>query len=185
MAKAGPKTAILVIDVINDLDFPGGEKVLPWAERMADKLAPLLQRARRAKVPIVYVNDNFGHWGRDFHDVFVHCTRAGARGRHVAKKLRPRRQDLYVLKPKHSAFFGSALEPLLQNLDVRTLVLAGIATNICVLFTAHDAYMREYDIKVLSDCCAAESDFDHNAALDQLKRFCGSRICTSTELKWG
>jgi nicotinamidase-related amidase len=177
------KTAIVVIDVINDLEFPGGDKVLPWARKMAKSLTPVLRRARRAKVPVIYVNDNFGNWDADFGEVYKHCIRATARGRKVARALRPAPGDYHILKPKHSAFYGSAFEPLLQVLGVRRLVLAGIATNICVLFTAHDAYMREYDLTVLSDCCAAESDFDHNTALGQLKRFCGSRICTGEQLK--
>jgi nicotinamidase-related amidase len=70
-------------------------------------------------------------------------------------------------------------------LEVERLVLSGIATNLCVLFTAHDAHMRRYPITVLSDCCAAESDFDHNVALSQLERYCGARVCLSTEYDFG
>ena len=65
------------------------------------------------------------------------------------------------------------------------LVLSGMATNLCVLFTAHDAHMHQYGLTVLSDCCAAESDFDHNVALKQLERFCGARVCLSTEFEFG
>lgn len=175
-------TALLVIDVINDLEFPGGEKVLPWARRMANRLAPLCARARRAGVPVIYVNDNFGHWRSSFTDVYSHCIRPGARGRDISRKLKPRRDDYFVLKPKHSAFFATSLVPLLEHLGVTRLVLCGIATNICVLFTAHDAQMHEYEIAVVSDCCAAESDHDHNTALDQLQRFSKALICRADEL---
>lgn len=179
-----PATAVLVIDVINDLSFPGGEKVLPWAMRMADQLVPFLEKARKRRVPIIYVNDNFGHWKSDFKEVIEHCTRPDARGREVVQRLVPAPSDFFVLKPKHSAFFATSLVPLLEFLKVERLIMAGIATNLCVLFSAHDAHMHEYDITVLSDCCAAESDADHNWALDQLKRFLGSNVCKAEEVNF-
>lgn len=182
-AEPRTKTALLIVDVINDLEFPGGEKVLPWAGRMADRLCDVIARARDAGVPVLYVNDNFGHWRSNFAEVVRHCTRADARGREVSARLTPRPDDYFILKPKHSAFFATSLVPLLEFLEVEKLILAGMATNICVFFTAHDAHMHEYDITVLSDCCAAESDEDHNLALDQLKRFLGVRVCRGEELE--
>ena len=176
------RTALVIIDVINDLEFPGGENVLPWAEAMAPRLLAVRAAATEADVPVIYANDNYGHWRSNFNDIVKHCTRPGARGRHVARKLRPRQDDYFILKPKHSAFFATSLQPLLKSLKVRRLILTGISTNMCVLFSAHDAYMHEYDIVALSDCCAAESDEDHNLALDQLKRFCGTKVCRSDEL---
>jgi len=175
--------ALLVIDTINDLEFPGGQNVLPWAQRMATRLTAFRARAHRAGVPVIYVNDNFGHWRSDFADVYRHCTRRGARGREVSRKMKPTADDYFILKPRHSAFFATSLVPLLEDLKVRRLILSGIATNICVFFTAHEAHMYEYPITVLSDCCAAESDHDHDLALDQLKRFCGARVCLSDEFE--
>jgi nicotinamidase-related amidase len=177
-------TAVLVIDVINDLAFPGGEKVLPWAEKMADRLRPLLERARAGGVNVVYVNDNFGHWRSNFNDVVDYCTRPDARGRGVTERLRPAKDDYFVLKPKHSVFFATSLVPLLEHLGAKKLILVGLATNLCVFFSAHDAHMHEYDITVVSDCCAAESDDDHNWALRQLKDFLGVKVCRSDEVKF-
>lgn len=178
-----PQTALLIVDVINDLEFPGGEKVSPWARKMVDRLSPVLERARERGIPIVYVNDNFGHWRSNFNDVVRHCTRQGARGRDIVLRLLPRKEDYFILKPKHSGFFATSLVPLLEFLKVDRLILAGIATNLCVFFTAHDAHMHEYDITVLSDCCAAESDTDHNIALNQLQRFLGVRVCRGDEVE--
>ena len=174
--------ALLVIDTINDLAFPGGEDVLPWALQLAKRLGPFRSKVRRAGLPVVYVNDNFGHWRSSFSEVFAHCTRRAARGREVSLKLKPGSKDYFILKPRHSAFFSTSLVPLLEDLGVKRLILAGMATNLCVLFTAHDAHMHGYLLVVLSDCCAAESDADHNLALDQLERFCGATICQSTEV---
>jgi nicotinamidase-related amidase len=176
-------TALLIIDVINDLEFPGGEKVLPWALRMVERLGPLARRMRSAGVPVIYVNDNFNHWRSNFRDVYRHCTRKGIRGRPVARALKPEPRDYFVLKPKHSAFFATSLVPLLEHLGTKKLLMAGMATNLCVFFSAHDAHMHEYDITVLSDCCAAESDGDHDLALDQLQRFLGVRVCRADEVK--
>jgi nicotinamidase-related amidase len=181
--RAAHGTALLIIDVINDLEFPGGEKVLPWAERMARRLVPVMKRARNAGVPVIYANDNFGQWQSNFKEVVKHCTRAGARGRAVTKRLVPKRGDYFILKPKHSAFFATSLVPLLEHLKVKKLVMAGMATNLCVLFSAHDAHMHEYKITVLSDCCAAESDADHDVSLEQLERFLGARVCLGEEWK--
>jgi nicotinamidase-related amidase len=177
--------ALLIIDTINDLEFPGGENVLRWAMKLAPRLAAFRARARRGEMPVIYVNDNFGHWHSSFEEVYAHCTRRGARGRDVCRRLKPNRDDYFILKPRHSGFYATSLVPLLQDLKVRRLILSGIATNLCVLFTAHDAHMRAYKLVVLSDCCAAESDFDHNVALKQLETFCGAKICRSDEFAVG
>lgn len=179
----GPGDVLLIIDCINDLDFPGGEKVLPWALRLATRLRAFRGKARRRGVPVIYVNDNFGLWRSNFTDVYRHCTRSGARGAAICRKLKPGARDYFILKPRHSAFYATSLLPLLEDLNARRLILTGIATNLCVLFTAHDAHMRRFPMVVLSDCCAAESDFDHNIALEQLKRFCKAQIRLSTELR--
>jgi nicotinamidase-related amidase len=173
-----------MIDCINDLEFAGGEKVLPWAEKLAGRLVRFRGRARRAGMPVIYVNDNFGMWRDNFEDVVRHCERRGARGAGVSRRLRPGAKDYFILKPRHSAFYATSLVPLLEDLGVTELVLAGMATNLCVLFSAHDAHMRQYKLTVLSDCCAAESDFDHDVALKQLERFCGARVCLGEEYRF-
>jgi nicotinamidase-related amidase len=163
--------ALLLIDVINDLEFDGGDKLLQRALPMARKLAALVERARKAHVPVVYVNDNFGRWRSDFRAQVQHCLEDGVRGRPVVELLRPRDEDYFVLKPKHSAFFSTALETLLQALETETLILTGLAGDNCVLFTAHDAYMRDYRLAVPSDCIASESPPSNAWALRHMARF--------------
>ncbi|HVZ92953.1 MAG TPA: isochorismatase family cysteine hydrolase [Phycisphaerales bacterium] len=174
--------AVLLIDVINDLSFPGGERVLPWAERMVPMVLGVIARARRAGIPVIYANDHFDLWHGSRDDVVRHCTRRRARERHVSARLAPKNRDYFILKARHSAFFATPLRPLLEHLGVERLILAGMATNMCVVATAHDAAMHGYPLVVLSDCCAAESDFDHNVVLSQLERFFDATICRSTEL---
>ncbi len=149
--------ALLLVDVVNDLDFPGSAPLVRQAERMAIPLARLADRARRAGVPVVYVNDNFGRWQSDWRRVVQHCLGPRSPGRRVTERLHPAADDYFVLKPKHSGFFGTALDLLLRHLGTRTAVIAGIATDICILFTANDAYMRDYHVVVPRDCVAANT----------------------------
>lgn len=161
--------ALLMIDVINDLEFEGGERLLERALPMARALATLKRRAKEAGVPVVYVNDNYGRWQSDFAKTVEHACAEGVRGRPIARLLRPDGDDYFVLKPKHSGFFSTTLDTLLQYLGARTLVLTGVATNICVFFTANDAYMRDYRLVVPEDCVAAESETLDRHALAQMR----------------
>jgi nicotinamidase-related amidase len=162
-------TVLLLVDVINDLEFPGGDELERNALRMARALADLAGRARRAGVAVVYANDNFGRWRSDFKTLLQHCLDEPVRGRSIAKLLRPEESDYFVLKPKHSAFYATPLELLLQHLETRTLVVGGMATESCVLFTANDAYVRDYRVIVPSDGVASIRSEDAERALDQMK----------------
>ncbi len=165
------ETALLLIDVINDLDFPEARRMLPAAERMALRLARLKKRARAAGVPVIYVNDNFGRWQSDFRRIVEHCSSAESRGRGITRQLAPDEEDYFVLKPKHSGFFSSTLETLLRYLGCETLVLTGIAGNFCVLFTANDAYMRDYNLIIPEDCCVSNSEKENRQALGLMRNF--------------
>ena len=96
-------------------------------------------------MPAIYVNDNFGRWRSDFRQILDHCLQSP--GRAIARLLVPHEEDYFVLKP-HSGFEYTTLDVLLKHLGADTLILSGVATNFCVLFTAHDAYMRDYRLIV-------------------------------------
>jgi nicotinamidase-related amidase len=162
-------TALLLIDVINDLSFEGAGPLVEAAEAMAPRLLALKRRAARARVPVVYVNDNFGQWRSDFRKTVRHCTSARSPGKRVSRLLRPGRDDYFVLKPKHSGFYDTTLGTLLEQLRIRRLILTGIAGNICVLFTADDAYMRGYGLVVPSDCVVSNTEALNAAALEQMR----------------
>jgi len=119
---------------------------------------------------VIYVNDNFGRWKSDFRRTVDYCTRHG-RGRDIVKLLRPEENDYFVLKPKHSGFFSTTLETLLRYLETETLILTGIAGNFCVLFTANDAYMRDFNLLVPSDCTVSNTRKENDSALALLQRF--------------
>jgi nicotinamidase-related amidase len=176
-------TALLLVDVINDMEFPGAEGLARQALPMARRLAQLKKRARRAGIPAIYVNDNFGRWQSDFHAVVEHCLTDGVRGEKVVKLLQPEDDDYFVLKPKHSAFFATTLDTLLHYLGARTLIITGIAGNICILFTANDAYMRDYNLIVPSDCVVSNMADENRHALSQMKKVLKADITPSSKLK--
>ena len=177
--------AVVVVDVINDMEFEGGEALLEHALPMAEHLARFTARAREAVVPVIYVNDNFGKWRSDFRALLEHCISDGVRGREVAKLLAPDKSDYFVLKPKHSAFFSTTLDTLLEYLNTRTLIITGLTTDICVLFTASDAFMRDLHLIVPEDCCASASDERHRMGLELMRRNLDAETCSSDEIDFG
>jgi nicotinamidase-related amidase len=164
------KIALLLIDVINDFDFPEADQLLRNARPMAKKLLRLKRRAQKTGVPVIYVNDNFGRWKSDFRHTVEHCAKNG-RGSELVRLLRPEQNDYFVLKPKHSGFFSTTLETLLRYLETQTLILTGIAGNFCVLFTANDAYMRDFNLVVPSDCTVSNTKQENESALRIMKKF--------------
>ena len=177
-------TALLLIDVINDLAFAGSESLVAQAEAMAGPLAGLKRRAMAAGVPTVYINDNFGQWRSDFRHTVAHCTARSSPGQRVSRRLRPTAQDYFVLKPKHSGFFDTTLDTLLETLRIRRVILTGMAGNICVLFTANDAYMREYKIFAPADCIVSNTAADNDYALRQIKTVLKGTVAVSTRLSF-
>lgn len=176
--------ALVLIDVINDLDFPGSEKLLKQALPMARHLARLKKRAQAAGVPVIYVNDNFGRWQSDFHKQVQHCLEDGVKGEPIARLLPPGKEDYFVLKPKHSGFFSTQLDILLEHLGTETVILTGIAANICVLFTANEAYMRDYQLIVPRDCVASNTKKENDYALQQMEQILKADIRPSSKVRF-
>jgi nicotinamidase-related amidase len=175
-------SALLLIDVINDLDFKGSDVLVAQAEPMALRLAALKRRATAAGVPVIYINDNFGRWRSDFRRTVAHCVSHSSPGRVVSRRLRPTPRDYFVLKPKHSGFYDTTLETLLESLGIRRVILTGIAGNICVLFTANDAYMREFKVFAPADCIVSNTTADNDHALRQIASVMKGNVTPSTRL---
>ncbi len=181
-APEASRLVLLLVDVINDFDFPEADEFLEHALPVARSIATLAARARRLRIPIIYANDNFGRWRSDLAAIVRRADRRGGAGRRIARLLRPRRSDYVVLKPKNSAFFGSPLELLLRYLGAERVVLAGFAGNICVLFTANDLYLRDYRLWVPSDCCASNTEAENAFALAQMRRVLKASVRASPDL---
>jgi nicotinamidase-related amidase len=177
--------ALILADVINDMDFDGGEELFEHAWPAAKRLAALVRRARAAGVPIIYVNDNFGRWRSDFQKELRHVIDDGTRGAPIAELLRPADEDYFVLKAKHSGFYHTQLDLLIDYLKVKTILLAGFATDICVLFTAADAHMRDLHIIVPRDCSAAGTIEDHERTIEHIGRVLQVSTPLADEIDFG
>ena len=163
------KAVLLLIDVINDFDFEEGEDLLRLAMPVGRNIAKLKERARAAGIPSIYVNDNFGRWQSDFKKIVAHCRRDDGRGKSFVEMLLPEEDDYFVLKPKHSGFYSTTLSLLLMHLNAENLILTGIAGNNCVLFTANDAYMRDFKLFIPADCVVSNTEAENKHALKQME----------------
>ncbi|MFC0014023.1 MULTISPECIES: isochorismatase family cysteine hydrolase [Allobacillus] len=172
-------TALILIDMINKMDFEGGEDLLENTKPIVDSIINLKRQAKESGLPVIYVNDNFGLWQESVENVIEVCR--NERGREVVEQVLPDKDDFFIIKPKHSGFYSTQLDILLSHLGVKNLILTGIAGDICVLFTADDAYMREYNLWVPSDCTASETEKNNDNALRLMKRSMFANIQPTSE----
>ena len=149
---------------------------------IAQPIARLRKKAKAAGIPVIYVNDNFGKWQSDFRKLVDHCLNDNVKGKPIAQLLQPDERDYFVLKPKHSAFYSTSLDLLLRYLKTNTLILTGIAGNICVLFTASDGYMRDFNLLVPQDCIASETEADNQHALAYMSKVLKADTRLSTDI---
>ncbi len=177
-------TALLLTDVTNGFAFPGSRGLVRAATDVASNIEALARRARAAKVPVIYVNDNFGRWRSDFRATFSACAATDQPGHRVTLRLRPHEGDYFVLKPRHSGFYSTVLDMLLADIGVDTLVLTGFATNLCVALTAYDAHVRGYRVLVPSDCTASNRRELTRATLRQLAENIRAGVASSRSLRW-
>jgi nicotinamidase-related amidase len=181
-ARPACSTALVIVDMISDFEFEGGEKLCPRALEAAQNIRELKKRAKAICAPVIYVNDNYGRWNEDFRTMAARIRSGSERGRRITEMLEPQENDLYILKPQRSGFYETPLSVLLQSLRVSNLVICGVTTDICVLFTAHDAYMRGFRVFVPEDCCAATEREHHTEALNLLQRVSDVHISAHREI---
>lgn len=175
---------VMLVDVINHFDFPDGPALLEQFAPIVPRIAELKRKARAQSIPIIYVNDNFGKWRSDARGVLDYCLARGNEVHQLIDRIRPDPEDYFVLKPKHSAFFHTPLDLLLKHLQTKKLVIAGLATNSCILCSANDAYMRDLSLAVPRDCCAARSNSEHEASLEQMSSMLSADVTPSTDTKF-
>lgn len=175
-------SVLLLIDVINDFEFEGAELLFPHALPAAKQIAALKQTCRRAGIPAIYVNDNFGKWRSDFRTLISHCLEDRTRGRPVVELLKPTEEDYFVLKPKQSGFYSTTLDLLLKHLGADTLIICGFSADICVLFTAMDAHLRDYHLIVPSDCVVSQDPAENAAVLKYMQRVLEADVRPSSEI---
>ncbi|WP_268873590.1 isochorismatase family cysteine hydrolase [Streptacidiphilus neutrinimicus] len=181
--KTAQHTAVVVIDMINTYDHDDADRLIPSVRASLAQVGKLLADSRAVGVPVIYVNDNFGLW-RSHHDELVDVA---LRGPHadLVEPIRPDRDSLFVLKARHSIFYQTPLDYLLQQDGIRRLVLCGQVTEQCVLYSALDAHIRGYDVTVVRDAVAHIHADLATAALRMMELNMGARLETAARLYGG
>ena len=174
--------ALLIIDVINDFQFEYGDQLLQHTQNIITPLLQLKKRAKQQHIPIIYINDHYNLWQADFKKIINHCRTN--RNNEYITAISPDEDDFFLIKPKHSAFYETPLHTLLSHLKINSLVLTGIAGNICVLFTANDAYMREYQLYCPKDCIASADVQDNRYALTMMLNVLKANIGSSSSIRF-
>jgi nicotinamidase-related amidase len=177
------RTALLLVDTINPFDFPGGQAFARKGLRVARAIAELRERASRVGMPVIYVNDNLGRWRSDVDALVKFCGRRGMPGAPIVELLTPRKTDYVILKATLSGFHHTPLDTMLRMGGVRTLIVTGFAADNCVLFTAADAYMREYRLAIPRDCVGAKTTDALRRALKTMTELFGATTTPSARLR--
>ncbi len=169
------KKALLVIDMLKDFLLPGAPLEVPMGRDTVPCIAELIAEARRESIPVIYLCDNHAPDDDEFDTWPPHAVK-GTAGAEVVPELAPADGDILVPKTRYSGFFGTDLEPTLTDLGASELIITGILTNICVLFTACDAFMRGYRITIPERCVAALTEEEHRHALGQIEKLMEAEI---------
>jgi nicotinamidase-related amidase len=169
--------------MVSEFRSSGWRPVLAAATRTAPRIAALRRRAHAARVPVVYVNDAAGRWEYDRTALIRRACASSARGGHVVRCIQPAPRDFFLFKPRHSGFYATPLAELLRQLDTRRLILTGLTSHQCVLFTAMDAYVRDFQIVVPPDCIGAPSAVQTRQALFMLRDSLRARTPLSRSIR--
>jgi len=168
-------TAILMVDMLNDFLKPGGKMVLDTGKVIIEPSSRLIERARNNRIPIVYVNDSHRpglRQDREFKKRAEHCIE-GTWGAEVIRELKPQEGDFVVKKRRFSGFYETDLDLTLKDLEIDTVVIIGVVTNICVRSTVHDAFFRGYQVIVPRDCVIATGEREQESSLYDIQTHFG------------
>lgn len=174
------KCALLIIDMMNDFNFPNGETLASFTKEIVSPIKKLKKHFRSKGWPVIYINDHYQLWKADIELILNHTMNNVSAP--IIQELKPEDEDYFLIKPKHSAFYATSLHTLLNELKVDSVVVTGVAGNICVFFTANDAYMREFTIYVPKDTIASEEKKSNDFALCMMEKVLTADVRPASEL---
>ena len=174
------KPALLIIDMINDFQFTHGKILADKTMKMIPNILELKKVMNQYQLPIIYVNDHYDLWQADYTKIIEKCTNNISKD--VIERITPSNEDFFLIKPKHSAFYDTPLHTMLLHLNVTDLILTGIAGNICVLFTANDAYMRDFSLTIPKNAIASNSDEDNDFAITMMANVLKANVSDTNEI---
>jgi nicotinamidase-related amidase len=176
----GKDSALLLVDVITDFNFEDGDKLFAQTKSMVPRLEEFHGRFHRAGLPVFYVNDPPKSRSRSV-DALLEEVSSSDRGKFMLDAIGPSDRSLVITKPQRSGFFETDLEERLREVGAKRVFVTGVTTDICVLFTAHDAYMRKFSVCVPSDCSTAVEPEYHEEALRFLARVADVDVSPAVE----
>jgi nicotinamidase-related amidase len=179
--ESGFSTALLVVDVLNPYDHEDADRLVASMAGVVAQIAQLVQRARAAEIPVIYVNDNYGHWNSSSGELLEIALNEG-RHPELVEPLRPPQDASFVIKARHSVFYETPLEYLLRQLGVSRIMLCGQVTEQCILYSALDAYVRHMQVVVPSDAVAHIHADLADAALEMMRVNMDAEIVSAGEV---
>jgi len=172
-----PKEALLIIDMLNDFVLEGAPLQVPDARKVIPAIKKEIEAARRGGIQVIYLCDAHEREDREFSKFgWPSHAIAGTEGASVVDELKPGKYDILLQKTSYSGFYKTKLDETLRDLGIGSLTLTGCVTHICILFTASDAVLRDYEVSVVKDGVAGIEKEDHDAALRIMKNVLGVRI---------
>ncbi len=175
------KTCLIVVDMLNDFVREGGALVVPDAKELIAPQQMLLERAREEGIKIVYLADHHLPDDDEFSKWPPHAIR-GTEGAEVIDELRPEEEDRLIPKRRYSGFFGTELDLILRENDIENVILVGVLTDICVMYTSADASARGYNVTVVEDATASVTKERHQFALNHMKEVHGTTLMITEEI---
>jgi nicotinamidase-related amidase len=177
----GDRTALLVVDMLNTYEHEDADRLAASVRQAVPQIERLIRRAREDDVALVYVNDNYGDWNSSSSEL----ARRAVEGRYpeLVEPLLPREDDAFVIKARHSVFYSTPLEYLLQSMDVGRIVLAGQATEQCILYSALDGYVRHFSVAVPRDGVAHIYEHLAQAALEMMERNMHADVTSAADVQ--
>jgi nicotinamidase-related amidase len=177
----GDETALLVVDMLNPYEHEDADRLAESVRAAVPRIGDLIDRARKEDVPIVWVNDNYGDWNSSSEEL----ARAALAGRYpeLVEPLLPGDEDLFVIKTRHSVFFSTPLEYLLESLGVGRIVLTGQVTEQCILYSAVDGYVSHFEVVAVRDCIAHIYEHLAGASLEMMERNMHAQVVAAADLQ--
>jgi nicotinamidase-related amidase len=169
-----PKTALIIVDMVQTYDFEDAEQLVESVETIIDPLTRLIERAKDEADLVIYVNDNFGNWHAERGKMVEHAL-AGEHAR-LIEAIAPSDEALFIVKARHSIFYGTPLDYILDSEEIDEVVLTGQVTEQCILYSALDAHVRGRSTVVPRDCVAHIDEELAGAALKMMDRNMASTI---------
>jgi nicotinamidase-related amidase len=168
------KDALLVVDVIQSFDHEDGDALLESFRARHPALVAALEHARRSEIPVIYANDNQGIWDGNALRLVRHAI--AGRGGDLVESVAPQEGDRFVVKPRYSAFDHTPLDLILRELEVERILLAGAATEMCVVQTAIDAKEEGLKVTILADACATTDERMEQLAFEYAEKIVGAVV---------